>query len=40
MADAVQNYLGPVGYWLIMVAAILAMLSAFAQICWRLRASP
>ena len=28
MADAVQNYLGPVGYWLIMVAAILAMLSA------------
>ena len=28
MADAVQNYLGPVGYWIVMVGAILAMLSA------------
>jgi len=28
MAVAVQNYLGPFGYWLVMVAAILAMLSA------------
>ena len=28
VAIAVQNYLGPFGYWLVMVAAILAMLSA------------
>jgi len=28
MADAVQNYLGPVGYWIVMVGAVLAMLSA------------
>jgi amino acid transporter len=28
MATAVQNYLGPFGYWLVMLAAILAMLSA------------
>jgi len=28
MAVAVQNYLGPFGYWLVMTAAILAMLSA------------
>jgi basic amino acid/polyamine antiporter, APA family len=28
VAIAVQNYLGPFGYWLVMIAAILAMLSA------------
>jgi APA family basic amino acid/polyamine antiporter len=28
VAVAVQNYLGPFGYWLVMIAAILAMLSA------------
>jgi len=28
VAVAVQNFLGPLGYWLVMIAAILAMLSA------------
>jgi hypothetical protein len=28
IAIGVQNYLGPIGYWLVMIAAILAMLSA------------
>ncbi len=28
IADAVRTFMGPVGYWLVMVAAILAMLSA------------
>ena len=28
VAIAVQNYMGPFGYWLVMIAAILAMLSA------------
>ncbi len=28
IADAVRNYLGPFGYWLVITAAILAMLSA------------
>ncbi|MFH1999686.1 MAG: amino acid permease, partial [Planctomycetota bacterium] len=28
MAIAVQNYLGPFGYWLVLVAAVLSMLSA------------
>ncbi|MBU0544712.1 MAG: amino acid permease [Proteobacteria bacterium] len=28
VAVAVQNYMGPFGYWLVMIAAILAMLSA------------
>ncbi len=28
MAEAVKNYLGPVGYWLVLVAAVLSTLSA------------